>query len=37
MMTRVEKSAVMDVPVNLAYEQWARFEDFRSSWTASSR
>lgn len=28
MMTTVEKSAVMDVPVNLAYEQWARFEDF---------
>lgn len=28
MMTTVEKSAVMDVPVDLAYEQWARFEDF---------
>jgi hypothetical protein len=36
-MSQIQQSVDVDVPVNVAYNQWTQFESFRSSCPASSR
>lgn len=35
-MSTIVENIEVDVPVRAAYDQWTQFEDFPSSWTASS-